>query len=93
LASGVAGDSLFLLSRRNKLFDNPQDYIIVGEPLSYAPFGIVLPENDSEWKDFINLTLNEMFNNGEFEKIYNKWFGPGTEYDMSSLGWKPEVWP
>lgn len=93
LANAVAGDSTFLLARKNELFKNPEDYEIVGEPLSYAPMGMLLPENESDWRDAINTTLNDMFKDGTFRLIYDKWFGPNTKFDMSSLGWKPEVWP
>lgn len=92
-ADAVAGDSVALLIRKNTLFDNPSEYEIVGKPLSYAPMGMLLPEDESDWRDLINLTLNEAFKNGDFQKIYDKWFGPDTLYDMSTLGWEPEVWP
>ncbi len=93
LADAVGGDSTMLLSRRLSLFDNPDEYTLAGEPLSYAPFGMLLPENESDWEDAVNAAFNEMCKDGDYKKLYNKWFGPETDFDMSTLGWEPIVFP
>lgn len=55
-------------------------------------FGIGLPENDSEWRDAVNVALQELWKNGRYEQIYNKWFGPGAEIELP-LGGQMEIWP
>ena len=55
---------------------NPDKWKIVGDYLTYEPYGILLPENQGEWRDFVNATLIQMIKSGRFEEIYNKWFGP-----------------
>lgn len=45
-------------------------------PYSPAYFGIGLPENDSDWRDAVNYALHDLWISGEFQKIYDKWFGP-----------------
>ena len=44
-------------------------------PYSPAYFGIGVPENDSDWRDVVNYALHDLWNSGEFQTIYNKWFG------------------
>ncbi len=46
----------------------------------YSPayFGICVPENDSDWRDTLNYCLHDLWNTGEFLKIYEKWFGENS---------------
>lgn len=60
----------------------PQDWEIVGSYLTYEPYGIILPENQGEWRDFVNATLVGIIKNGRFAAIYDKWFGPNGEVPL-----------
>lgn len=55
---------------------NPGDWKIVGQFLTYEPYGMILPENQGEWRDFVNAALIKTIKSGKFQEIYNKWFGP-----------------
>jgi polar amino acid transport system substrate-binding protein len=55
-------------------------------------FGIGLPENDSEWRDVVNLALQELWKNGTYREIYDKWFGPGADIELPLAG-QMEIWP
>lgn len=55
-------------------------------------YGIGLPENDSEWRDATNLALQELWQNGTYHTIYQKWFGPGADIELP-LGGQMEIWP
>ena len=55
---------------------NPEAYRIVGEFLSYDPYAIGLPRNDSTYALLIDRTLSRLFRSGDIKKIYAKWFGP-----------------
>lgn len=55
-------------------------------------YGIGLPENDSEWRDAVNLALQELWKKGTYHQIYDKWFGPGAEIELP-LGGQMEIWP
>jgi ABC-type amino acid transport substrate-binding protein len=61
---------------------NPQDWKIVGRYLTYEPYGIILPENQGEWRDFVNAALIQTIKSGRFEEIYEKWFGPKGEVPL-----------
>lgn len=47
-------------------------------PYSPAYFGICVPENDSDWRDTLNYCLHDLWNSGQFQEIYTKWFGPNS---------------
>lgn len=47
-------------------------------PYSPAYFGIGVPENDSDWRDTLNYCLHDLWESGEFQEIYRKWFGPDS---------------
>lgn len=55
-------------------------------------FGIGLPENDSEWRDAVNAALQALWEDGTYQEIYTKWFGPGAEIELP-LGGQMEIWP
>jgi ABC-type amino acid transport substrate-binding protein len=63
----------------------PGDWEIVGENVTYEPYGFILHQDDSKWRDFINATLIGLIKNGKFNTIYDKWFGPqgAVVYPMS----------
>ncbi|BBO91375.1 transporter substrate-binding domain-containing protein [Desulfosarcina ovata] len=60
----------------------PGDWKIVGQYLTYEPYGIILPENQGEWRDFVNAVLIKTIKSGRFEQIYDKWFGPKGEVPL-----------
>ncbi|MET0568810.1 MAG: transporter substrate-binding domain-containing protein, partial [Hyphomicrobiaceae bacterium] len=49
---------------------------VVGRNLSYEPYGLMLPRDDSAYRLVVNRTLADLFRSGEVEKIYAKWFDP-----------------
>ncbi|MDX9863081.1 MAG: amino acid ABC transporter substrate-binding protein [Rhodospirillales bacterium] len=56
---------------------SPADYEVVGRFLSFDPYALMLPRDDSAFRLVVNKTLVGLFRSGEIEKIYNKWFvGP-----------------
>jgi polar amino acid transport system substrate-binding protein len=91
VVDAVTTDSSILVGLR-VASKNPTDYEIVGEFFSEEPYGLILPQNDAKWRDFVNECLIEMWNSGEWLKAYNKWFGPGTKYAIP-LDFKMSTWP
>ncbi len=84
-------DASILLGVKNS-DENPADWEIVGDFISAEPYGLGLPENDSDYRDLVNATLMELWKSGEYQKIYDKWFGKDTNYYIP-LTWKMELWP
>ncbi len=51
------------------------------EVLSYESMACILPQDDSEWRDFVNRTFAELLDGvdefrGSYIEIYERWFGP-----------------
>ena len=56
-------------------------------------FGIGLPVNDSTWRDQVNYALQELWKDGTYQTLYDRWFvGPDKIIDLP-LGGAIEVWP
>ncbi|MBN2720299.1 MAG: transporter substrate-binding domain-containing protein [Proteobacteria bacterium] len=70
----------------------PGEFELVGDFFSDEPYGIGLPEDDSKWRDTINFTIQDMWADGTYMKIYNKWYGPDTKY-FFPMTEKIEMWP
>ena len=47
----------------------------VGEVLNAEDYGIAVKKGNDKLAADINKALNKLKQNGEFDKIYNKWFG------------------
>ena len=52
----------------------PQDYALVGEPLSTEPIAIMLRKDDPQFKGLVHATVANMAKTGELTKLYNQWF-------------------
>jgi polar amino acid transport system substrate-binding protein len=87
----VTTDATILLGLKNSAPD-PDEYVIAGKFISDEPYGLGVPENESNFRDFVNKSLAEMWESGEYQELYNKWFGPDTKYYLP-LEWEMEVWP
>ena len=51
----------------------------MGRYLTYDPYGCIIRENDSDWRNFVDIFLMRMVRSGEYFKLYNKWMGPEGE--------------
>jgi len=56
-------------------------------------YGVGVPENDSNWRDAINLILQDMIADGTYLAIYDRWFGPDTSTPWPLTPDAPELWP
>ncbi len=90
-ADAVTTDTSILLGLK-QADENPEGWKLVGEPFSQEPYAVAVPENDSDFRDFINKALAEIWTSGHYLTLYNKWFGPDTNYHIP-LTWEMEIWP
>ena len=62
---------------------SPDDYTVVGKFLSFDPYSIMVPRNDSSFERLGRSVLAGLMRTGEMETIYDKWFAPGpTKINM-----------
>jgi polar amino acid transport system substrate-binding protein len=82
-------DSTILLGYAAK---KPGTFELVGDFFSDEPYGIGLPEDDSKWRDAVNFAIQDMWKDGTYMNIYNKWYGPDTPYYFPMTE-QIEMWP
>ena len=52
----------------------PKDFDVVGDYLSYDPYGIMFRKNDADFAIVANRAISALMRSGEIIKIYDKWF-------------------
>jgi glutamate/aspartate transport system substrate-binding protein len=75
-ADAYASDHVLLYGLISKS-KNPAEFQVTGRFLSYDPYGIMVPKDDSTYRLIGEETLADLMRSGEAEQIYNKWFNPG----------------
>jgi polar amino acid transport system substrate-binding protein len=71
---------------------DPSLTVLGNESIGLKLDGIGVRENDSEMRDAINAALQRIWSSGEYERIYDRWFGPQAETPVPLQG-AVEVWP
>lgn len=62
---------------------SPKDYTVVGEYLSFDPYAIMVPRNDSTFQLLGTGVVANLMSSGELARMYGKWFEPGpTDINM-----------
>lgn len=56
---------------------SPDDWKVIGDYLSFDPYAIMVPRNDSTFQRLGTAVLAELMRSGEMAEIYNEWFDPG----------------
>ncbi len=64
---------------------NPDQWEVVGDYISYEPYGMAMRKDDADFRGVVNTALMEAIEGGEYFRIYEKWFGPKSDvpYPMS----------
>jgi ABC-type amino acid transport substrate-binding protein len=58
---------------------NPGEWDVVGEFYTYEPYGMAMRKNESDFRNLVDFTLMDAIEGGEYQKLYDKWFGPQGE--------------
>ena len=74
IVSAVAGDRIDLLG---PAYETP-GLGVLPLRLTQVPLAIGLPPGDSAFRDLVNLTLQAMRADGQFDRLYGTWFDDGT---------------
>jgi glutamate/aspartate transport system substrate-binding protein len=53
---------------------NPNDWEVVGEALQVEPYACMLRKDDPKFQQLVNGVIGNMMKNGDFERLYAKWF-------------------
>jgi glutamate/aspartate transport system substrate-binding protein len=52
----------------------PKDYEVVGDYLSYDPYGLMFRRNDDDFGVEVRKAMARLFSSGDIDKLYAKWF-------------------
>jgi ABC-type amino acid transport substrate-binding protein len=58
---------------------SPAEWDVVGEFFTYEPYGMAMRKNESDFRNLVDFTLMEAIESGEYQKLYDKWFGAQGE--------------
>jgi glutamate/aspartate transport system substrate-binding protein len=72
-AAALALDDVLLYGLRANASD-PQTWEVVGEALQVEPYACMVRKDDPAFKRLVDGTLNRLMKNGEFTRLYVKWF-------------------
>jgi glutamate/aspartate transport system substrate-binding protein len=72
-ADAFVMDDVILFGLRANM-KNPAGFVIVGDAMSVEPYAIMLSKDDAEFKTLVDREMANMENDGDFRKLYNKWF-------------------
>lgn len=61
---------------------NKAQFEIPNLQISDEPYGLGMRKGDTNFVNFVNKTILEMEKSGEAKAIFNKWFGPATQYHL-----------
>ena len=72
-AAAWAGDDVVLYAMAAEA-RNPRDFSVLGEYLSYDPYGIMYRKNDSALDALVKRTFEGLAETRELARIYEQWF-------------------
>src|SRR4029077_9525133 len=72
-ADAWAGDDMVLYAAAT-LAKRPQDYVVLGDYLSYDPYGIMYRRNDPALDALVKQSFEKMAETRELARIYEQWF-------------------
>lgn len=74
-ADAFATDDILLFGLR-KSAPNPSDFEVVGRPLSFDSYGLLVQKNSTAFLSLVNATIARLSRSGEMRALYDKWFEP-----------------
>ena len=89
-----AGDRTLLIGLAMKSKD-AKSFVLIGDPLSYERYAIVMPRGDWEMRHVVNSALAQLYRSSALLEISNRWMGglgkPSSALEMMyELGRLPE---
>ena len=72
-ADAWAGDDVILTAAATEA-KRPQDYVVLGDFLSYDPYGIMYRKNDPALDALVKHTFESLAESRELARIYEQWF-------------------
>ncbi|TVR10388.1 MAG: amino acid ABC transporter substrate-binding protein [Planctomycetota bacterium] len=86
----ITTDTTILIGLRRDLPGGADAWRLAGDAFSTEPYGIAMPKNQSNLRAAINDALMAMWEDGDYQMLYDSWFGAHTPYaDHVQFGMTP----
>ncbi|MCW8133224.1 MAG: transporter substrate-binding domain-containing protein [Planctomycetota bacterium] len=82
-ADAYTGDGMALAGTRLGAAD-AEKYRIAGEGFSVENYVVGLPRNDSELRNHVDEALTDLWNSGSWTRLFDKWLGEKSPYNMQA---------
>ena len=81
-------DDALLYGERSKA-KRPDEWVVVGTPMSYEAYGCMMRRDDPSFKGAVDRALTRLMQSGEALSIYAKWFQQPIPPNGVNLNWPP----
>lgn len=88
--SGFVNDEISLLNAYGKLGAAKKDYVILQQSISTEVIALGLKKGEQALKALTDEALRDLEKSGEAEKLFFKWFGPGTRMNFQKRNFRFE---
>lgn len=76
----AVGTDITILASLRAAAQNSDDFALPTEAIyGGGEYALGLPENDSDWRDAVDHALMDLWNDGTWREIYEKWIGPESK--------------
>ena len=72
-ADAFVMDDVLLFGQR-ALADKPDEYVVVGKPLTIEPYAIMLAKGDPAFRTLLGEEMRRLIRTGEIQGLYTRWF-------------------
>ena len=83
-------DDALLFGERAKA-QRPEDWTVVGTPMSSEVYGCMMRREDTVLKSMVDHAIERLMSSGEAMKIYDKWFQQPIPPKGLNLNWPPSA--
>jgi len=85
---------IILLAGLRANVGKPEEFELLGKQAHFAggEYGLGVPLNDSKWRNQVNYLLQDIWIDGTWDKLFNKWIGGPLKLAKDDLGFQMIVW-
>jgi polar amino acid transport system substrate-binding protein len=93
LVDAMPTDIVLLAGLRANV-SNPDNFELLGKEAHFSggEYGLGVPRNDSKWRNQVNYLLQDMWLDGTWDRIYDKWIGKPLKLEKATLDFEMIVW-
>jgi polar amino acid transport system substrate-binding protein len=89
-AAGFVNDEMSLLDAYSRLGPAQKDYLVLTQSVSTESIALGLRKDEPAMKALVDAALRDLETSGEADRLFFKWFGPGTRLQYQTRTFKIE---